>query len=370
MKKLLLLVILSAFLSCGERHTEFPVLDIEAGMTAGSGLSGTFLLNDLFSEVEIIPIETRPDALMGPTRLRHIGRDHFYLAHNHKLSRVNRNGVIESTLSHQGRGPGEYLFLGLVDVNERESTIRVFDNMQDKYINYDMEGRLIDERLLSEKEIRLPLAIANDHMVATGRPGSDFICFVTDREGNIFQGFFPVDHTLSQSEYYNLTDQVGIGSAGGEGTLINLAQSDTLYHVDRQGMTPEAILLKGRYRRPEESVDFDPEKSDPANPRYMMSTSVSSIGNDHYLVQHVTESGLIAQIWNRQGSILAHTDTSDGIPRLGFRFSFPNGGTVLVPVFLSDGERVGFVIDAVHAVDSIEGIKEDDNPVIVIAKLK
>jgi hypothetical protein len=366
MKKLLLVGMLAVMSACGERvDPELTVFDLEAAMNAGRALSDTFTLNDIVEVVDIIPIETRPDALIGSAVLEHVGREYFYLKHNNAISRVDRNGKIAGTISRQGRGPGEYLDITVTDVNEKNSTIRIFDQRADKYITCDMDGGVVAEGSLLEKGVELPRFIADDYMVVRGRREGLYRHYVTDRDMNIIRGIFPMDGSLSEVDRFGLTQQVGVGSDG-EAALINLATDDTLYRVTGSGMTPEAILRKGQYRRPREPII---QITTPDSPVYFISTSVNSAG-DYYFIRHLV-LGQIMEIWDRsRGRLVAHTDSRDGWDNFGFRFAFPSGVESRVSSFHFDGDTVAFVIDAVNAVGAVEDLQEDDNPVIVVAKLK
>ncbi len=366
MKKLLpfaLLIALAALAAgCGRRDA-LPVLDLEAAMNSGRSLPGTFTLNDIFDRIDIVPIETRPDALIGTADLVHIGRGHFYLRHGNAISRIDRDGKIVNTISRQGRGPGEYLQPTHVEVNEAAGTIRVFDRQGDKYVTYDMSGNAVAEGPLADKGIGLPRFVADDYMLTFGRDDGAFRLLATDHDMNIVRGFFPMDTTLSALDRFGLTQQTGVGAAA-DGALVNLTTSDTLWHVNAGGMTPEAILHKGRYRRPELPIV---QIYDPGGPEYLISTYVYSVG-DYYIVRSMV-SGWALGLWSKtDGRLLDYSHSGDGFENYGLRFVFPAGGEVRVSNFHVLGGILAFVVDAVHA--DIEGIAEDDNPVIVVARVK
>ena len=358
---------LVAFAACTTHRTELPVLDIEAAMNGSLKVSDNFSLNEIVEVVDIIPIETRPDALIGSANLLHIGKNHYYLRHDNAISRIDHNGKIVNTISRQGRGPGEYLGLTVADVDENASTIRIFDRQGDKYVTYDMAGTVIAEGSLSEKGVELLRFIGDDFMVMRGTRDGAYLHYVTDRDMNILQGLYPMDTSLSEMDRYGLTQQVNVGS-GGDAALVGLVTDDTLYRVDRRTVTPEAILHRGRYRRPEGFFVIRPEDIDRANPKYLMSTNVSAFGGGLYFVNCLTDAGLAIQLWHKDGRLIAHSDSRTGFEDYGFRFTFPSGGEVRVSTFHIADDAISFMVDAVHA--GIEGVEETDNPVIVVAKLK
>jgi hypothetical protein len=232
-----------------------------------------------------------------------------------------------------------------------------------------MSGTMLDEGSLSEKGVELPRFIGDDYMVMRGHRKSAHRLHITDRDMNILQGLFPMDTTLNEMDRFSLTQQVCVGFDGG-GALVNLAAQDTLYRVTGRGMIPEAILKKGRYRRPEEFFAIDPAEIDPAAPRYMMSSTVKSPGSGYYFIDYLLDSGRAVQVWSRERGLVSHSDNRDGFDKFGFRFVFPSGVETRVSSFHFDGDTVAFVVDAVNAVGAVESLREDDNPVIVIATLK
>lgn len=366
MNRILFIGIIAVITACGNRFANLPVLDLEASMSTGHEFSGAFTLNDIMDVVDIIPIETRPDALIGTANLLHIGKRHYYLRHDDKISCIDRDGKIVCTISRQGRGPGEYLEPTVVDVNEDTSMIRVFDMRGKKYITYDMDGLLIDKGSLGEKGFDIPRFIADDYMVVRGDGEGDHRLYITDRNMNTPQGLFTMDTTVfDRSKRKVLALQVAVGSGGNE-ALVNLAKEDTLYRVTKWGITPEAILHKGRYRLPKEPLVT---VVTPDTPTYFTSTIVNS-SSDYYFITNLI-LGRIMEIWNKaDGQLIAHSDSRDGFDKFGFRFVFPTGGETRVSSFHHDGDTLAFIVDAVNTVDKVEGVKETDNPVIVVAKLK
>jgi hypothetical protein len=369
MKRLLLLVV--ALSACTGRESGLPVLDVAGAMNQTA--SSDFRLNDILEVEAIVPIETRPDVLIGDVQLVHIDRSHYYVV-DHQIGavvRIDREGRIVSTIARVGRGPGEYLGITGVDVDETSSTIRIFDDMDsDKYITYDMDGNFIAEGSLREKGVGSPLFISDDYMVTRGRPEGAFRLYITDRDMNIQRGLFPMDSAAySSMERFSWIRQTSVGS-GGDAALVNIPTNDTLYRVTKLGTTPELIIDRGAYRMDEEDMFLVmTPPSDPFDLPKLRSTSVSSAG-DYYFVRHMV-LGFIQEIWSkRDNRLVARTDSRYGFDQYGFRFAFPSGATTLISSLHVKGDTVAFVVDAIDAVGSIEGVQEDDNPVIIVAKLK
>jgi hypothetical protein len=261
-----------------------------------------------------------------------------------------------------------------IDINEDNSTIRVFDWQNDKYITYSMEGLFIDEGALSKKGIDLPRIIADDYMVVRGSPESTHLYYITDRDMNIRQGLFPIDtNGLTRFERMGLTQLVGIGS-NGNGALVNPVREDTLYRVTGQGMTPEAILKKGQYRLPPKPIFPIFDRFDSNVFTFLLQSNVTALG-EYYIIDQWMDSGRAAQLWSKSdGQLVAYSDSRNGFSNFGLKMivTLPSGGIVTANAssFLIENDMLAFTLNAIDAVEGIKGVKEDDNPVIVIAKLK
>lgn len=367
MKRLLIFGIFAVLSACKGQQSELPVFDLEAGVNSGGRLVNDFTLNEIVDVIDVIPIETPPDVPMGLTKLTYIGKEHFYVLHDDKFSRIDRDGKIVSTISRRGRGQGEYLSLSVIDVNESASTIRVFDWRSDKYITYDIDGNLINENSLSGKEMTEPRRIGSDYMITASRGKDLHRVFITDRDMNIKYRLFPMDPDLSEIDREELARQVTSGKDGDD-VLLNFGKEDTLYHVDKHGsVVREAILYKGKYRLPRKPimVVFDDMKT-----QYIHNTLVNAFGDYYFIDLYIF--GLVKGIWSKaDGRLLASSDSREvGFDNVGFPIILPSGKKVVVSNYYVEGDTMAFLVDASDINDDTNGIEDDDNPVIVVTRLK
>lgn len=69
--------------------------------------------------VEIIPLETDPDALIGGGHNTYVLNDEFIAVEsNDRLLLFNRDGSFNKVLSRKGKGPGEYVYVRLAQIFE------------------------------------------------------------------------------------------------------------------------------------------------------------------------------------------------------------------------------------------------------------
>jgi hypothetical protein len=216
-----------------------------------------------------------------------------------------------------------------------------------------------------------------EYMVVRGGRNGAYRFYITDREMNILQGLFPFDTVgLSGFERFYMTQVDTVVGSGDDGAFLNLQKEDTLYRITKRGAVPEAILYKGRYRLPAEPlvIMFNQGDVEPGVFKYISGVTVRTIG-DYYLMEYVMIAGQASQIWNRsERRLVAHSDSRDGLDKHGLKIlvPLPGGGTLTAkrPEFFIGEDRIGLVVNALDAVGAIEGVKETDNPIIVIATLK
>lgn len=113
-----------------------------------------YKLSELFSDFQTIPLETRPECVIGNTEIQFsknfifVGTQHFPGAS--KLYRFSKNGIFINELGKEGRGPGEHegYIPGQVIVFEEDSLLLVNwqgndDNSQIFNFNGSFKGEVV-----------------------------------------------------------------------------------------------------------------------------------------------------------------------------------------------------------------------------------
>ncbi len=140
MKKLLLPVLLLCA-ACGGNRTELPVLDVRKSYPAKN-----VVLQDI-AEVEYVPLETGDGFLVDNPACRYMDDDILILA-NHAgeiMTFDRRTGKGLSSFNRIGRGPGEYVGVGSIAVDRERNEMFVTPSMLTSdafpiYV-YDLEGK-------------------------------------------------------------------------------------------------------------------------------------------------------------------------------------------------------------------------------------
>ena len=113
--RLITLVLL--FTSCHSQQTDFQIIDMDSP-TGSIDLK----ISDLFSDITIVPLETRDDVLLTTAGTSYIVTNHYILARTRdNLLQFDRNGMFIRTLANRGGGPNEFNnILNLIVDDERE----------------------------------------------------------------------------------------------------------------------------------------------------------------------------------------------------------------------------------------------------------
>jgi len=141
MKKLLFSFFVFCFLvSCSDKKTaaEYPVIDVINSI----GKYQKVYCSDIFLSIELIPLETKDDCLLNDIDI--ILNDNVILMRGHKNNQLyafDRTGQFKNEIGRKGQGPGEYKYLGSVFFNSDKPTIFV---ESDKILEYDYDGNFIN----------------------------------------------------------------------------------------------------------------------------------------------------------------------------------------------------------------------------------
>ncbi|APY12036.1 hypothetical protein BWZ22_12710 [Seonamhaeicola sp. S2-3] len=107
-------------------------------------------LADLISSIEIIPLETSPNSIIGKVH-NILFCSNYYFIHdkrNNKLLRFNHNGEFLNNIGTIGKGPGELLSISDIAINDKKKFISILDTKLRKIFRYKFSGEIIDSRPL------------------------------------------------------------------------------------------------------------------------------------------------------------------------------------------------------------------------------
>lgn len=109
-------------------------------------------LNELFSHIEVIPLETQDSCLIIEIEKVMLHQDLFYLFDQRKpaIYVFNKDGTFIKEIAGRGEGPGEYQVITDMIFDDARQNIILLSPFGTLFI-YDMEGRFLKQQILPIK---------------------------------------------------------------------------------------------------------------------------------------------------------------------------------------------------------------------------
>lgn len=138
MKRTNLFLMISLLMSgCSANKNDIEVLNINK--IASDIVNST----DIFTDIRIVPLETQDESLVGRIGNIIIKNGHIYIADRSTVFKFDENGVFESKISRQGRGPGEYYNITDFQIGGNDNPL-VYCDLCKKIFEYDWSGTLVN----------------------------------------------------------------------------------------------------------------------------------------------------------------------------------------------------------------------------------
>ncbi|MBT3244452.1 MAG: 6-bladed beta-propeller [Bacteroidetes bacterium] len=153
--------------SCGNQADESQVTEAIQLKMDPNNLPPVAMLSELVTSVRIVPLETKPDCLIGSVGRLFVGQsDIILVGHNNpsELMRFSTNGKFKNKIGREGSGPGEYQRVW--EITPFEDSAVVYLNMQSrsKSLAYNFDGTFIGENTFP-RSLRNP-KVLDDHRIA------------------------------------------------------------------------------------------------------------------------------------------------------------------------------------------------------------
>jgi hypothetical protein len=195
-------------------------------------------LSTLFDEVVYVPLETRPDVLIGYSSRMRVSGQRLYLLSGGIAIFDLQTGAFLSGMYHPGRGPGEWLWANDMLIDEEEERVELLDFRGHKVVRYGFDGRFMDE-------------FKTDFVSAAFcKHGEKYLFYnanskssLTDHRlvrydpvaSKVEAQYFPIDEHLAT--YYYITDNNNFVEA--PELSFHASPSDTIYTIDEDfNVTP------------------------------------------------------------------------------------------------------------------------------------
>ncbi len=157
------------------------------------------LFSQVFDTCYFVPLDE--EAIIGEITQLNIGEKYISILD----ARVSKNvylfdleGNLESTISEEGEGPGQYIFPQYFDISDSDNKISLYSNGTRKILNYASNGDFISEYDISEFGNFKTLKAENDF----------FLTGISEGEGNQINYFSYLDSEFSKQTFVQLPDEI------------------------------------------------------------------------------------------------------------------------------------------------------------------
>jgi len=404
--------------SCSEKKPagKYPVIDVVGSI----GNYQRVYMSDFFSSIELIPLETNKNSLVGGDPLI-LANDSLLFINSvysprpisfRNLLAFNRKGKFLNQIGREGRGPGEYFRLTGVFLNRDRPTI--FINATTDVFEYDFTGKVIhsiNPYVFDESRFRGFHYFEDNLFVGflnyENRTG--YRHCLLDSNGNIVKCFpnlfYMTDEDPPNSWVRGAMEPFRVY----ERFYLKDHINDTLYSLTNSNLQPEYVFDLGKYSYPlgktneEGKIKIEAVEMNDAEGNYIRTIYIVGTSN-HFFYELSTPffksgprsrlqtNGRIFGIYNKTKNTNMLLDTDPVHLQRGL-INDINGGLSFFPkYYIGNGE----VVDIWSAEDMkellteeyfasikikdpqahqklrelLKTLDEEDNPVVVIAKLK
>jgi hypothetical protein len=336
--------------------------------------------DSVFSSVEYIPLETRPDAIMGDAlraKLK-IDDDMVYILDRgnssaQKIMIFHVDGRLFDIIDKQGRGPGEYV--KAVDFTIENGIIYILATGNEKILKYDINKGFLGDITLPF--VATAIAKVDDYFFLHTRvtiSGGKFGIHVIDNKGTIVNQFYEFDELSfahnQQQVLWRFNDTV-YAEFHHDYNVFQMTsdyfKTYATFDFGEDNMTPEVKSLSN-YTHNLQITNYLHERSyrPPKGLDYVL------VNDDFLIVQFTSFFLKRTIIWNKtSGEIIDKPVLSSKrfpvIQGIDYNALVGNRLYTLVPA-----ERITKARDGGFGEfpESIEALRAEDNPVLVIYTIK
>jgi hypothetical protein len=251
------LILMLLPVSCGPQNNinELPAIDVIGNL----GTYRQIPMSELISGVEYIPLETMPNSLMHQSNYLTVTSSHIFVASTTYCYVFSREGKFISSIGTRGRGPGEFIIITGISVDE-ENRIIYLDS-SNGILKYAWNGKF-------ERSIKRPV-------IHKGEYDSVAVKSVSFLRNNLFLGhvdnnsgkeslswaIFDETSTIVKTfdNHFKLEKEGFFSSSFGSSKAIKVSGNvyvkmplnDTLYCIDQyHELNPAFVFDLGRYSFP------------------------------------------------------------------------------------------------------------------------
>lgn len=313
-------------------------------------------LSDIADSISYVKLETREAALIGSiVYILPVDSGHLISDNTWSLFLFDKNGLFKWKLDNQGRGPSEYIEIsGIFGVDNKLGEIILPDRKS--LVVYDFNGKFKRKFTLPYYPGNVFVLPSGQYLFANNSPFVVVMARVSDRDGNLVR------------EYINSNDDIRLNDRGSRLNTsrsesrfnkdeVLLSNKDTIWRLNANLDLETRVIIYGRLKEYKDRF-------------YFYTSNVISKSLITFDFNFQKSRFLIDLISNKTYNITnGFADNIDFGPNV---FPGRGDGKILIDCLnptnllaIRSGIRNGSDL-----VNIVQNMKEDDNPVIRIIKLK
>jgi len=405
------LILLSACLSNKDSSKrDLRVIDVAGSVGGGRVVN----LSEIASEIQYIPLETNDESILGLSfkRVQYENGILYYIQKHDLIKIFDKEGRFLKVFNRKGRGPQEYEYFGRLIIDNINNRICI--TLHNKIIEYNLDGQFVRSLYQSEKDdtegcrfsysLKLSdnLYVLTNELTTTISSGYSFVAIDSsskvilrikypDEEKEFVVKKLARQYAFADPYIFKFKDRVRIINGNSEFILgLNKdLQIDTSY-----------ILNYGKYNIRNTSLGMRPDNNIPYVSRFssvyesdnylLMQFHMGSLAHKPREMQRGESSGekgstykvpISCSMFNKKTGEFTFVD-QPAFNQVGFIEDF-EGGPAFWPLYTSED---GYMVSTITAMEFISfaetlkvsekfkkiaaNLKDSDNPVLVLVKLK
>lgn len=200
MKKCLFLLLIICF-SCQEKQKESENDKLLVKIQVAEGLKNKvdkLLLSDVAQDIDIIPLETKSESVVGYLFSMVVGEDNIILDEMQRVTRFSKEGKYLNDIGEVGTGPTDYIGSSGIGLNEKEQYVYLFTFSEIKA--YDFNGEFVSS-------VRIAKPGAN--LFAEANPGGDTKTYLYFNGKHVIRRMLPTFDDSKSIWQLGITDTSG-----------------------------------------------------------------------------------------------------------------------------------------------------------------
>lgn len=336
-------------------------------------------LSDIFSSLKVVPLQTTDSSLIADRTQLKFSNQFIFIESNQSIKLFDYEGNFIQDFGRKGSGAGEYLGISDFCIDEQSKKIEILDKRQKKIFQYDYEGNYLGEIPLNFWALKFIRNTNNDLFVYNGNERDNDNKYKLRMFSNDKKSSF-LEINPKTSKYLHIFNPTNFHKKNDE-ILLFEAFNDTIYTLGHNIVKPKYIISYNGRNVPSsfyESKKFSNvfeffqefKKYDYVNSTYNVFESETKL---FFQCFKQTEKYMVSYDKNTKKT-LSYNKIIDDLFSKGKELPFQESEIT----FIAENNTVMFMIQPLWLLENkiselypnLNNLKEDDNPLLFIGKLK